>query len=239
MCFTINVNIVREEMEQRFGAVFHEPRRYEPNYYHNAYTAPEIPVITCREPGKIILCRWGLVPAWTKDEESAAKISTQTINARAETLSSKPSFREPIRNKRCLVPARGFYEWQQRAETKVPYYIYLKDQRIFSFAGIYDEWINPVNGDLMQSFSIITTSANPMMEKIHNTRERMPVILPRENELLWIDTGTPPGQVLNVLQPFDEREMQAHTISRLITSRGADKNRPEIIEPWKYNDNGT
>ncbi len=234
MCFTINVNIVREEIEKRFGATFSEPRRYEPSYYQNAFALPLLPVVASHDPGHIHLYRWGLIPSWVRDEEAAARIRKGTFNARAESIDTKPSFRESVRNRRCLVPARGFFEWQDRGGARIPYYIYLREQRIFSFAGIYDQWIHPATGESTTGLSVITTVANPMMEKIHNTKKRMPVILGEQEERSWIDPGVPLEEALRLLDPYPETDMQAHTISGLISRRDAEKNVPELIEPHSY-----
>ena len=236
MCFTINVNIVREEMEQRFGAVFHEPRRYEPNYFHSAFSLPEIPVITSEDPSRIELYRWGLVPSWIRDSKAAADIRVKTMNARAETVDVKPSFRNALRSSRCLVVSRGFYEWQSRVDGKVPYFIFLKGNRIFAFAGIYDRWTNRDTGEVEDTFSIITTTANPLMEKIHNLKKRMPVILDDHSEKRWLDPDLPLPETLELLRPLPESEMEAYTISRLITKPGVDKNTPELIRPFRYPD---
>lgn len=223
-------------MEKRFGAVFKEPRRYEPNYYQNAFALPELPVITSEDTGYIELFRWGLVPSWTRDRNAAGEIRTKTFNAKAETITEKPSFREPIRHKRCLVVSRGFYEWQNRVDGKIPFYIYLKGHRVFSYAGIYDRWQDKMTGQWENTFSIITTAANPLMENIHNLKKRMPVILDERDEKYWLDTSAPLDELLSLLKAYPESDMQAHTISKRITKRGLEKNTPEIIEPFTYPD---
>ncbi|MGC9471962.1 MAG: SOS response-associated peptidase [Bacteroidales bacterium] len=234
MCFTININIVREEMERRFGAFFAEPRRYEPAYYQNAFTLPELPVIPMYDPEHIHLYRWGLIPFWVRDAQAAARLRTATFNARAETVTEKPAFREPVKKKRCLVPVRGFYEWQDRNGRKIPWYIYLRDHRPFALAGISDTWIHPVTGEENHTFSIITTRANPMMERIHHPKHRMPVILPEDAENRWLDTSLSVKELHELLQPFPEAGMKAHTISGLINRRDADRNVPEIIRPYSW-----
>lgn len=234
MCFTINVNIVREEMERRFGATFDEPSRYEPNYYMNAFTHPEVAVITSQSPEKIQLYKWGLIPYWVKDRQQANDIRNKTFNAKAETVHEKPSFRKPIKSDRCLIPATGFFEWQTRKEGKIPHYIYLKKGDPFGFAGICDHWVDRDTGEIENTFSIITTRANPLLEVIHNSKKRMPVILVQKNEDEWLNPGIPLDQVLSLLAPFPDSELGAHTISKMITTRGVDKNVPELIEPYQY-----
>ncbi len=234
MCFTINVNIIREEMEHRFNIPLLDPDNYRPSYYYHAFELPKIPVISSEKPDGIDLYQWGLIPSWTRDEEYANDIRYKTFNARSESITEKPSFRHAFRSNRCLVISKGFYEWQTVGKEKFPYYIYLSDEKIFTFAGLYDVWTNHRTGEIMKTFSIITTHANPLMEKIHNVKKRMPVILAREGEKEWLDTSVPLSESIKLLKPFRDEEMEAYTISRLITRRGADKNVPDLVKPFDY-----
>jgi putative SOS response-associated peptidase YedK len=187
-------------------------------------------------PGEVQMFQWGLVPFWVKDRAAADAIRLKTFNARAESITEKPSFRHSIRNKRCLVISRGFFEWQQRDNIKIPYYIYLDNEEPFAFAGIYDNWSDPGTGEYITTFSIITTRANPLLEKIHNTKQRMPVILPADIEKEWLNRDTDPEKILNYLNPYDEKLMKAHTVSRKISIPGVEKNVPDIIEPFGYDE---
>jgi len=236
MCFTIAIHLTRNEIEKRFGARFRPDTSYQPAYYQSAFTLPEIPVIADREPENLELFQWGLIPFWVKDAASAEGIQQKTFNARAETVAEKPSFRNSIRNKRCLVISRGFYEWQLRGNEKIPHFVYLKDDVPFAFAGIYDDWTDRDSGEIRTTFSIITTVANPLMEKIHNTKKRMPVILPREAEKEWLDKDKDLDSVLDMLKPYDDSMLQAHTISKKISMRGVEKNTPDIMQPFNYDD---
>ena len=113
-------------------------------------------------------------------------------------------------------------------------YIYLKDKEIFSLAGIFDNWTDKETGEIVDTFSILTTQANPMLEKIHNLKKRMPVILKREDEERWIDPKITKEEVNQLIKPFDESLMSAHSISKLITSRTQSNNVPEVMEPFEY-----
>jgi putative SOS response-associated peptidase YedK len=234
MCFTISIPLTREEIEKRFNAKFKPGSEYQPAWYLNAFSLPYVPVVPDRNPDEVQMFRWGLIPYWVRDRTSAESIQVKTFNARAESITEKPSFRVPIRNKRCLVISKGFFEWQQRGAVKVPHYIYLKGGDPFSFAGIFDEWTDPSTGEITPTFSIITTPANPLMQKIHNSKQRMPVILPADIEKDWLDKKADQEAILKFLNPLDENLMQAHTISRLISMPGAEKNIPEIIQPFDY-----
>ncbi|UCG28844.1 MAG: SOS response-associated peptidase [Bacteroidales bacterium] len=234
MCFTINVNIVKEEMERRFNTTLIDPDNYRPSYYYHAFELPRIPVISSENPDSVRLFQWGLIPSWSRNEEFANDIRYKTFNAKAETITEKPSFRNAVKIHRCLVISRGFYEWQTVGREKFPYFIYLRNNEIFAFAGIFDSWTNHETGEILNTFSIITTAANPLLEKIHNIKKRMPVILSPEDEWQWLDTSVPLSQSLQLLKPYDQARMGAHTISRLITKRGAEKNVPDLVKPFAY-----
>jgi len=236
MCYTVNINLTRNALEKRFGATFSQPSSFRPGYYFSAFELPELPVIQSEDPETINLLKWGLIPFWVRDEKAASKIRLKTINARMESIREKPSYREAVKSRRCLVLCRGFYEWETRGKEKIPYYIYLDGEVPMAMAGLYENWTNRETGELVKTFTIITTAANPMMEKIHNTKKRMPMILPADSEKAWIDAELPVERACEFLKPVPEKKMRAHTISRLITARGVDKNVPELIEPFSYDE---
>jgi putative SOS response-associated peptidase YedK len=151
------------------------------------------------------LMKWGLIPSWAKDP----RISNKMINARAETVMEKPSYRKPLQSKRCLVPVSGFYEWHDTGTGKLPYHISLKDQPVFALAGLYDTWLSP-EGQPVNTYTIITTSANSFMERLHH---RMPVILPQEAEEEWLDPSTPLPRILTLTSPFASNGMISHPVS--------------------------
>jgi putative SOS response-associated peptidase YedK len=234
MCFTININLTRNALEKRFGAKFSNPSAYRPGYYFNAFEIPDLPVIQSEQPESISLVKWGLIPFWVRDSKAASEIRLKTFNARAETIREKPSFRGAVKSKRCLVLCRGFYEWQHRGSEKIPHFIYLESERPMAMAGLYDDWTDRETGEVVQTCTIITMAANPLMEKIHNSRKRMPVILQEGVENAWIDPDLSPEDAVKQLQPVDEDQMRFHTISKLISKRGVDKNVPELVEPYHY-----
>jgi putative SOS response-associated peptidase YedK len=118
MCFSVNVNLVKEELENRYGATFLDPDKYSPSYYYHAFGLPELPAICSDNKDQIKLLRWGLIPHWVRSREAADEIRYKTFNARAETISSKPSFSASFASKRCIIPVKGFFEWQHRGEKK-------------------------------------------------------------------------------------------------------------------------
>jgi putative SOS response-associated peptidase YedK len=239
MCYNYNLLIYDniQEFENVFEATFEDetiPSKLEDYYYVNAFDIPELPVITNEEPKHFQMYYWGLIPFWVKKTADAEKIRTQTMNARAETLFDKPSFRNSIHNKRCLVPACGFFEWRYILGRNYPYYIYLNSRKYFSFAGLWDSWYNRENDKTLYTYSIITCEPNDLLRKIHNKKKRMPVILPREIERGWLDNTLSNDEIKGYLKPYPDSEMKAHTISRLITSKTENRNAPRVIEPYSY-----
>lgn len=152
-----------------------------------------MPVITKNDnSNQLDFMKWGLIPAWAKNY----KIDHGMINARSESLTSKPSFKDSFKNSRCLIPATGFYEWQKTGKISTPYLFQLKDQSLFSFAGLYDN----------STYTIITTSPNSLVEPIHH---RMPVILSQSDESTWLDPSTDPQNLISLLSPFDSDQMSS------------------------------
>lgn len=149
------------------------------------------------------------------------------INARAETLLERAAFKRPFLSSRCLIPASGFYEWKTTEDgKKIPYYIHLKHDEIFSFAGFYETWHNPTSGQDVQSYAIITTEPNSVMEPIHN---RMPVILPKDEEDVWLDQMTSVNELKVLLRSYPAPEMDAYPVSTLVNRPTTDS--PDLIQP--------
>lgn len=238
MCFTVNVNIVREELEERYGSELIDHESYRPSYYYHAYSLPLMPVLCSGAGEPLRLFRWGLIPSWSADENEAREMMTKTFNARAETITTRPAFRDSFASRRCLVPVKGFFEWQHIGGRKIPWYISLRDADIFSLAGIWDSW-EMKGGVTVRTFSVVTTRANELMEEIHNTKKRMPVILPAGAEQVWLNTGITSEALLSLAEPVASEMLDAHTVSPLITNNRADRNRPELIMPYSYPVQGT
>ncbi|MCP4310582.1 MAG: SOS response-associated peptidase [Bacteroidetes bacterium] len=239
MCFTIEVHLTRKSIEKRFSVDTSALYDFDFNYFYRAFSNPSIPVIAGNGTDKARLMQWGLIPSWAKDRQKAEKIRKGTYNARAESLHEKPSFREPLLRGRCLVLAHGFFEWQHVMGAKIPWYIRLKNNAPFAFAGLYDSWHDPDEGQTIHSCSIITTGANPLMERIHNTKKRMPVILTPGGEKEWITGDISLHKARQLLLPLDENEMYAHTISHSISKNDADPSDPAIIKPFDSQEPGT
>jgi len=184
MCYNTKIIRTAKELENQFDAKFADKNSYQPNKEINAFTFPKTPIIA-NDSAKIIQnYQWGLIPNWSKDRN----IQKYTLNAKIETLQDKPSFKDNIKN-RCLILADGFYEWQwldSKGKKKQKYLIEMIDNQSFAFAGIYSEWVDKETGEILPTYSIITTEANALMAKIHNIKRRMPVVLSKEKEMKWL-----------------------------------------------------
>jgi putative SOS response-associated peptidase YedK len=167
----------------------------------NIAPTQDIAVILNSNPKQITTARWGLIPFWAKDKS----IGNQMINARCETLSEKPSFKNLIKQKRCLIPATGFYEWKaiHGTKNKQAYHIHLKTEGIFTFAGLWDTW-KDANGEVIVSATIITTASNLLLSEIH---DRMPVIISNQNFSKWLNNSSNPLLISNLLVSYNSEEM--------------------------------
>lgn len=232
MCFSVNVNLVKDELENRYGASFPDRDRYQPSYYYHAFGLPEIPALCSGNTQNFRLLKWGLIPSWTRNREDAEEIRYKTFNARAESISSKPSYSKSFKSRRCIIPVKGFFEWQHTERGKIPWYIYHADNEIFSIAGIYDTWVESATGEVIDTFSVITTEANELLSVIHNSKKRMPVILDKDSEKIWINLSTTEKDALDLLKPCPSELLKAHTISNLVNNKTANKNTPDIIRPF-------
>ncbi|WP_296809802.1 SOS response-associated peptidase [Thiocapsa sp.] len=191
-----------------FGATI-ESEGLAPRY--NAAPMQWLPVIRRRPSGERVLhaLRWGLLPSWAKDETIAARL----INARAETLAEKPAFRAAYRARRCIVPADGFYEWAKGPDGKQPYFIHAQDGAILAFAGLWERWTRPADAEVIDSFTIVTTEANPRVQPLH---DRMPVILAPEVVDVWLDRTADPARLSQVLRPCPEERLAMYPVARAV-----------------------
>ncbi|HEY9760997.1 MAG TPA: SOS response-associated peptidase [Trichocoleus sp.] len=171
------------------------------------------------------LLRWGLIPGWSKDPT----IGNRLINARAETVAEKPSFRNAFKRRRCLIVADGFYEWKTDPDSKAkqPYYFQLQEHDLFAFAGLWEQWTDPQSGGELETCTILTTAANTVLEPIH---DRMPVILPPEHYEAWLDPDFYDAKVLQaLLQPYNPDAMQSYAVSKAVNSPKNDS--PACLDP--------
>ena len=209
----------------RIGQLFDLPNWPETPRRYNIAPSQEVPaVIQNREVGgrEFRPFRWGLVPSWAKDPA----IGNRMINARSETAATKPAFRKPFGERRCLILADGFYEWKRDGSRKQPYYIKLRDGEPFAFAGLWDHWA-PADGQPLETCTILTTTPNALVQPIH---DRMPVILPSSAYGAWLDrTVSDVPTVQALLTPYPADEMIAYPVSTRVNNPAHDT--PECVLP--------
>lgn len=196
----------------------------EPRY--NIAPAQDILSIRRTDEGReAALLKWGLVPSWAKDVSIGAKL----INARSETITEKPSFREAFKRRRCIIPADGFYEWQRRGGTKQPYFFLMRDEHPFGFAGLWEKW-RDADGQALETCTILTTEANEVLKPVH---DRMPVILHPGDYELWLGGDVRElDLVKELLRPYPGEEMVGYPVSTSINSphnQGAELIKPAAV----------
>jgi putative SOS response-associated peptidase YedK len=210
MCFHYAYIADKVKTAKRYNV--DNPPEFDPVHHANAFGAPAMPAITNEEPSKITMLNWGLVPYWIKTAKDGDSISKKTANSRSETVFEKPSFRSAIVKRRCLIPATGFYEWRHEGKEKIPHFVSVKDQEIFSFAGIHEHWTDKETGEVRNTFSILTTAANELMSYVHNNRERMPVILKQEDEQYWLSPLKDKDEIRKAIYTYPTEQMQYEQI---------------------------
>jgi len=219
MCGRFYLDVPADELMSHFGLEL--VPTLEPRY--NIAPSQSVPAILDTARGRELrMLRWGLIPFWAKDE----KIGYRTINARAETVDSKPAFRDAFRHRRCLIPASGFYEWQAGADGKQPYCIHPSKGSLFAFAGLYEHWRDGT-GNRIDSCTILVTRANDRIQTVH---DRMPVILSPENYGAWLDPQTQDPAILKpLLLPAPADQVDLHAVSIRVNSPKHDD--PSCIAP--------
>ena len=207
----------------------HNTNVFDDSYFAPSYNvAPQSmqPVVRLdSETGQreLTVMRWGLIPFWAKD----AKIGYSTINAKSETVTTSPTFRDAMKRRRCLIPAEWFYEWQKiDAKTKQPYAIGLRDGSLFAFAGLWETWKDKTKDQVLETYTVLTTDPNELMEPIHN---RMPVILAPNDYQRWLEPGEPTQLPVDLLRPYPAQEMRAWKVGSAVGN--VRNNEPELIAP--------
>jgi putative SOS response-associated peptidase YedK len=225
MCGRYRLSRRKEVLAEHFGAGV-EDLDWEPRW--NIAPTQQVPVIRRDSKSPTLrasLMRWGLIPSWASD----AAIAARTINARSETAASKPSFREPLRKQRCLIPTDGFYEWQRAPKGKQPFFFEVGDGGLFAFAGLWDSWRGP-DGQVLETCTILTMTPNKLLADVH---DRMPVILAPDRYDRWLDPGMQDvAKAVGLLLPFDANLMSRYPVSaRVNLVANDDPDCPAPVEP--------
>jgi putative SOS response-associated peptidase YedK len=209
MCGRYRLSRRKQIIEEQF-----ETQPWDEDWTPRYNIAPTQPIAVIRQHAKepirqLALMKWGLIPHWSKD----ASIAANTINAKSETAATKPAFRDPLKFRRCLIPADGFYEWSRKGKAKQPFCFEVKECELFAFAGLWDGWKDP-NGNWIRTCVILTTAPNAVISTIH---DRMPVIIDPDSYDLWLDPGmTNAAAASGLLKPFDAKSMRCYPISTRI-----------------------
>jgi putative SOS response-associated peptidase YedK len=225
MCYNNSSTSKNIELSKRYKKVAPQGLDESPLFLASGFTFPQWRVITAKE--EIQVMHWGLIPTWFADS-NPKDMASKTLNARVETLNEKVSFRNLVARNRCIVPSTGFFEWQTNGTRKTPFFIHPPEHELFSMAGLHDQWINPLDGKLKSTFTIITCPANALMEEIHNTKKRMPLMLDVSQEEDWLNGILAPASISTQLT---EASMLAHEIDQRIIS-GKQPNCVEVQLPF-------
>lgn len=207
MCNRYRLTHSKQYLAERFDATDDSDTEDLPHY--NIAPTQQVLIVRKEQGEKVrhlTTMRWGLIPSWAKD----MSIGNKTLNARSETVTTTPAFRESILRKRCLIPADGFYEWRKMGKIKQPYCFEVGEGEVFALAGLWDEWTSP-DGEIIESCTILTTGPNSVVEDFH---DRMPVIVPADKYDLWLDPDvTGFAAIRDILKPFDATQMHRYPVS--------------------------
>ncbi len=188
MCFHSKQSQDAQKLENRFKAKITDIENFQSPEHYKGFQHPKTPVIIHENKNIIQHFQWGLIPTWAKDDS----IKKYTLNAKIETLNEKPSFKNYV-NQRCLIIVNGFFEWQwldKSGKRKQKYLISFPNDELFTFGGIWSQWRNSKNHQVIQSYSIVTTKANDLMAEIHNSKQRMPLVLNKNEEEKWLSNAS-------------------------------------------------
>lgn len=234
MCYNTSRDEDQLELELHFEIVPKKKKNdlLKRKVYINGFANSLEPILRQEDRTAFFPSNWGFVPSHIKTEAEAKVFRTKylTLNAKSETVFTLPTYKSSIMTRRCLIPVTGFFEHRHiDPKNKIPYYIKATPCKVFALAGIYNYWINE-HGEDKSSYSILTTEANPLMARIHNSKKRMPLILDKELERVWIDPGLSEKDVKGMFKMFDEKKMHAHTIQRINSKTDFSK----LLEEQKY-----
>ena len=208
---------------------------FDDHFLINGFEHPEMPLITDANPEEISFFRWGFVPENVSSEAEAANFlkSYNTLNANSDKVFESKIYSEPVLKQRCLVLCSGFFEWRKVKSKKVPYYITLKDDSLFAFAGIWSSWTDEA-GRNNYTYSILTIDANELMAEVHNTKKRMPIILTPENAKKWIEPNLSEEEVRSMFLKVPSENLKAYTIKQFLPLSKNSKIDSEIIAYYNY-----
>ncbi|HTA27304.1 MAG TPA: SOS response-associated peptidase [Bacteroidia bacterium] len=234
MCYNIKNKLKAAALREKYKAMADEALD-KINYYHvSGFDHPQLPVLAQGHKNEFQLYYWGLIPSWCPDEAKARELSNVALNAKSETIFEKPMFRDAIIRKRCILPVTGFYEWREENKIKYPYFIYPKTDELFTMGCISDTWADRQTGEVLNTFSIVTTEANSVMALIHNKKKRMPLLLDDAGWEKWLDNSALNDEIKSLMTPAPDEWLGYHTISKTISRKNMDTNYAGIEDEVKY-----
>ncbi len=230
MCFTVSVFASTHEIETALGAVFDDASAYQPYFHVSGFVHPDLPFVTNDRPDAIELLRWGLIPGWVKDRVKADDLAKKTLNARSETVFEKPSFRSAVAKRRGLLPVNGFVEWRHEEDVKIPHLVTPVDGPLMTLGCIWESWTDKESGEVLKTFSIVTTEANTLMSYVHNNKQRMPVVIPPEQRSAWLEQDDREA-LTRMMRPLGEGGLQASPLSRDVSRMKVNVDHAELLDP--------
>ncbi len=231
MCYKVHTPL-KEKLIAYLGPGKFDVRPYEFYFHADGFTMPFLPVSTSETPNIVQPGIWKLLPQWVKNDVEARKYAN-TLNATAEEIFEKASYKNYITRNRCLVWVDGFFEpHHPDAKTTIPYYIYSADGNPFSLGGVYSNWVNQDTGEVIKTFSIITTPANELLGQIHNEKKRMPLIISPSDREKWLGPLSK-EEIIQMMVPLPDGILAAYPVSGLVYNKRVDSNVPEVLLPGK------
>ena len=235
MCLLMSIHGPKAASKTREFVTADQPELDFPTYYvASGFDHPKWPVITSGKALSVALPCWGLIPNWVKTTEEATRIRNQTLNARGETIASKPAFRQSAKSNRCIILLDGFFEYYKRDDKSYPFYIHLRGEEVFLVAGLCAAWVDPRSQETVSTFSLVTIEANGMMAAIHNDKKRMPAILTDQEALRWLEPAESVEELQGLLQPHDIADLTAHPVSRVVGSHSRERNVATTQDRFEY-----
>lgn len=226
MCYSSSLTSKNIDLKKKYKKEIPSELAEEPLFHVSGFVFPEWRVIT--DAPEIQTMRWGLIPNWYKGPNHN-EMAAMTLNARTETVFEKASFKHLIGRQHCIVPATGFFEYQTKGKEKIPYFVYPKKDDLFSMAGIYDTYVDTASGEIIRSYSILTTEANELMADIHNSKKRMPVMLNSSDYDNWLNKNVNYEQLF---LPAPNETIAAHKVDPKIL-KGPEQNSPKAQEKFE------
>jgi len=230
MCFSYAINFSPSALKSKFG--IDQVPLPQQGFFFNGFDHPNLPILFVPQNENdfcVDTSQWGLIPSWVQDQSRVRELQNNALNARSETAFEKPMFREAWESNPCIVLASGFFEWQHVDHQKIPHYIYPSNGSMMYMAGIYNHWLNSNTQKLESTFSILTTHANPIMEEIHNTKKRMPVILNEDEAFFWLKSDAIERQ--KMCKPCSNNDLKSHIVSQKLNYARNNRNQAWAIEP--------